>query len=217
MTSVARLTRPTTETPLWTMRCGTQQYTHSNNYYTCIYIALPTCPAHLSITPLASPVFPRLGAMESSSSKKIIQGAAPLAREKMSRTFSSVCPTYILISSGPFTLYTVAEHTLYITHCTHCHTLHISSHIAHISHTAHIVTHCTYHHTLHTYHTLHTLSHTAHIVTHCRVAEHLSHSVLCPGPMNVPEEVDPTLSGHGLSEQGFPRAGGPIQQNPRPP
>lgn len=88
--------RPSSSANSWDTTLQTSRHYHTNT--------LHTVNAHLSITPLASPVLPLLGAMESSSSKKTIQGAAPLAREKISRTFSSVCPTYILISSGPFTL-----------------------------------------------------------------------------------------------------------------
>ena len=42
----------------------------------------------LSITPPESPLLPRLGAMESSSSKKMTQGAAALARANTARGWS---------------------------------------------------------------------------------------------------------------------------------
>ena len=53
-----------------------------------------------SVTPVES--CPRLGAIESNSSKKSAHGAAAAARLKASRTPASDCPMYLLSSSGPF-------------------------------------------------------------------------------------------------------------------
>mmetsp|Transcript_3096 Transcript_3096/g.7746 ORF Transcript_3096/g.7746 Transcript_3096/m.7746 type:complete len:326 (+) Transcript_3096:376-1353(+) len=57
-----------------------------------------------SMTPPESPPLPLAGASESSSSKNTMHGAALLALAKISLTFLSLSPTYMLISSGPFTL-----------------------------------------------------------------------------------------------------------------
>mmetsp|Transcript_3496 Transcript_3496/g.9836 ORF Transcript_3496/g.9836 Transcript_3496/m.9836 type:complete len:237 (-) Transcript_3496:725-1435(-) len=56
----------------------------------------------LSVTPVES--CPRFGAMASNSSKKSMQGLAPLAFSKSSLTPASLAPMYLLRSSGPFTL-----------------------------------------------------------------------------------------------------------------
>mmetsp|Transcript_8871 Transcript_8871/g.25305 ORF Transcript_8871/g.25305 Transcript_8871/m.25305 type:complete len:406 (+) Transcript_8871:325-1542(+) len=58
----------------------------------------------LSITPPESPPLPLAGAKESNSSKNRMHGAAPLAFANTSLTLRSLSPTYMLISSGPFTL-----------------------------------------------------------------------------------------------------------------
>lgn len=57
----------------------------------------------LSITPPESPWFPRFGATESSSSKKMTHGLASRARWNTRRTFASDSPMYMLSSSGPLT------------------------------------------------------------------------------------------------------------------
>src|SRR2546426_5334407 len=50
------------------------------------------------------PPIPLVGAIESISSKKIMHGAACLARLKTSRTPLSDSPTHLLSNSGPLTL-----------------------------------------------------------------------------------------------------------------
>ena len=65
-----------------------------------------------SITPPESPEMPRAGASASSSSKKMTHGAARRAFWKMSRTFFSLSPTYMLMSSGPFTLRKFSLHSV---------------------------------------------------------------------------------------------------------
>ena len=54
------------------------------------------------------------GAKLSNSSKKMTQGRASRAFWKTSRTFRSLSPTYILISSGPFTLIKFRLHSVAI-------------------------------------------------------------------------------------------------------
>ena len=63
-----------------------------------------------SMTPPESPWFPRFGAMESNSSKKMTQGLASRARWKIRRTFASDSPMYILSNSGPLTERKLREH-----------------------------------------------------------------------------------------------------------
>ena len=70
-----------------------------------------SCETTRSITPPESPDLPRLGASESNSSKNMTQGEAPRAFWKTWRTFSSDWPTYMLISSGPFTLQRLIPNT----------------------------------------------------------------------------------------------------------
>ena len=55
---------------------------------------------------------PRRGARESSSSKKSTQGCAFRARSNTSRTFFSLSPTYMLMSSGPLMLMKLMEHSV---------------------------------------------------------------------------------------------------------
>mmetsp|Transcript_26635 Transcript_26635/g.63116 ORF Transcript_26635/g.63116 Transcript_26635/m.63116 type:complete len:393 (-) Transcript_26635:1403-2581(-) len=65
-----------------------------------------------SITPPESAPAPRAGASASISSKKTTQGAARRARANTSRTWRSLSPMYMLISSGPFTPRKLVEHSL---------------------------------------------------------------------------------------------------------
>uniref|UniRef100_A0A2M4CVD5 Uncharacterized protein n=1 Tax=Anopheles darlingi TaxID=43151 RepID=A0A2M4CVD5_ANODA len=66
-------------------------------------ISLNICETTRSITPPESPLTPRFGANESSSSRNRTHGEAVRARSNTSRTFCSLCPTYMFSSSGPCT------------------------------------------------------------------------------------------------------------------
>ena len=63
-----------------------------------------------SMTPPESPCAPRLGATESSSSKKTTQGRASRARWNTRRTFASDSPIYMFSSSGPLIEKKFSEH-----------------------------------------------------------------------------------------------------------
>ena len=63
-----------------------------------------------SMTPPESPWLPRLGATESSSSKKMTHGLASRARWNTRRTLASDSPMYMLRSSGPLTEKKLSEH-----------------------------------------------------------------------------------------------------------
>mmetsp|Transcript_10455 Transcript_10455/g.26588 ORF Transcript_10455/g.26588 Transcript_10455/m.26588 type:complete len:276 (-) Transcript_10455:8-835(-) len=65
-----------------------------------------------SMTPPESAPAPRAGASASISSKKITQGAARRARANTSRTWRSLSPMYMLMSSGPLTLRKLTVHSL---------------------------------------------------------------------------------------------------------
>ena len=64
------------------------------------------------MTPPESPWFPRFGAIESSSSKKMTHGLASRARWNTRRTFASDSPMYMLSSSGPLTEKKLSEHVV---------------------------------------------------------------------------------------------------------
>lgn len=62
-----------------------------------------SCETIRSMTPPESPFLPRFGAKLSISSKKMTHGDACLALSNTFRRFSSLWPTYLFSSSGPFT------------------------------------------------------------------------------------------------------------------
>eukprot|EP00962_Isochrysis_galbana_P008700 scaffold2423_cov113-Isochrysis_galbana.AAC.10 len=64
--------------------------------------------------PASPPDEPRARAIESSSSKKRTQGAAPRALSKSSRTFASDSPNHMVSSSGPLMEMKLAWHSLAI-------------------------------------------------------------------------------------------------------
>ena len=73
-----------------------------------IIFETPLCPSHLQNLRED----PRAEARGSSSSEKITHGRADLTFSKMSLIFFSDSPTYMFISSGPFTLRKFNEHSV---------------------------------------------------------------------------------------------------------